>query len=131
MLHINIYSFGFHRSGIPADPHGNGGGFVFDCRSIPNPGREAEYRHMNGCDPEIQAFLESLTETAEILHHALALIEKSAHSYVARGYSQLQVAFGCTGGQHRSVYCSEQAARLLREQGFSVSLEHTEREYWP
>ncbi|PLX32004.1 MAG: hypothetical protein C0600_03965 [Ignavibacteria bacterium] len=131
MLHISIASFGYHRSGPPHDPGGNGGGFVFDCRFLPNPGREAAYRHLNGLDPEVQAYLEALPETGVLLQHALALIEQAARQYRTVGYTHLHVAFGCTGGQHRSVYCSEQAARMLRDAGYSVSVLHTETEHWP
>lgn len=131
MLHISIASFGYHRSGPPQDPGGNGGGFVFDCRFLPNPGREAAYRQLTGNDPEVQAYLEAMPETGVLLQHVIALVEKAARSYRELGYTHLHVAFGCTGGQHRSVYCAEQTARMLREAEFSVSVVHTETEHWP
>lgn len=130
MLHIDLYSFGFHRSGIPADPTGNGGGFVFDCRVLPNPGREQRYAAKSGLDPEVQEFLADRAETADFLTHAVALVESAARLYTARGFTHLQVSFGCTGGQHRSVYCAERAATELRERGYHVTVTHTERERW-
>ena len=130
MLHIDLYSFGYHRSGIPQDPSGNGGGFVFDCRVLPNPGREARYAKQSGLDSDVREFLEERSETAEFLTHAVAMIERTAHAYEARGFVHLQVCFGCTGGQHRSVFCAEQAVRILRQLGFHVSVTHTEREAW-
>lgn len=130
MLHIDIHSFGYHRSGIPVDTSGNGGGFVFDCRMLPNPGREARYARQSGLDREVQDYLSACEETSVFLAHALALVETTATQYAARGFTHLQVCFGCTGGQHRSVYCAESAARLLRERGFQVTVTHTEREAW-
>ena len=130
MLHIDIRSFGYHRSGIPDDPSGNGGGFVFDCRMLPNPGREARYARQSGLDREVQDYLAGCEETSVFLSHALALVEATARRYESRGFTRLQVCFGCTGGQHRSVYCAESAARLLHERGFQVTVTHTEREAW-
>jgi RNase adaptor protein for sRNA GlmZ degradation len=131
MLTIEILSFGFQRSGIPADPHGNGGGFVFDARCLPNPGRQSRYRDGTGLDPDVAAYLEALPETAVFLSHAIALIDQAARTYGDRGFEHLQVSFGCTGGQHRSVFCAETAAQQLRRQGFHCHVRHTEQEYWP
>jgi RNase adaptor protein for sRNA GlmZ degradation len=131
MLSIEICSFGFQRSGIPADPHGNGGGFVFDARCLTNPGRQSRYRDGNGLDPDVRAFLEGQPETAVFLSHTIALIEHAARMYTERGFEHLHVCYGCTGGQHRSVFCAEAAAQVLREHGFHCSVLHTEREYWP
>lgn len=130
MLHLDLFSFGYHRSGIPADPSGNGGGFVFDCRVLPNPGREARFARQSGLDRDVQAYLSARGETAEFLDHAVALVEATARQYERRGFTHLQVCFGCTGGQHRSVYCAEQAALLLGQRGFHVTVTHTEREAW-
>ncbi|MCB2206119.1 ATP-binding protein [bacterium] len=130
MLTIALYSFGYHRSGIPVDPHGNHGGFVFDARCLPNPGREAQYRHVSGLDDAVRAYLEKQPETAVFLSHAIAMIEHAAGLYNARKFEHLQVSFGCTGGQHRSVFCVEYAARMLRLHGYTCTVEHTERERW-
>lgn len=130
MLHIDIHSFGYHRSGIPLDTSGNGGGFVFDCRVLPNPGREARYAKQSGLDSEVREFLEERGETAEFLAHAITLVERTARAYDYRGFTHLQVCFGCTGGQHRSVFCAERAAIALRDLGYHVTVTHTEREAW-
>ncbi|MDX9758471.1 MAG: RNase adapter RapZ [Bacteroidota bacterium] len=130
MLHIDLYSFGYHRSGIPADPSGNRGGFVFDCRILPNPGREQRYAGLSGLDAAVGDFLAGRPETTEFLTHVLALIEAAARNYTARGFTHLMVNFGCTGGQHRSVYIAECVAATLRPRGYHVTLTHTERERW-
>ncbi len=130
MLHIDVFSFGYHRSGIPPDRSGNGGGFVFDCRVLPNPGREARYAKQSGLDREVRTFLEERGETAEFLAHAIVLVERTARAYDYRGFTHLQVCFGCTGGQHRSVFCAERAAAALRDLGYDVTVTHTEREAW-
>jgi RNase adaptor protein for sRNA GlmZ degradation len=130
MLTIDLMSFGFHRSGVPADPHGNGGGFVFDARCLPNPGREARYRQSSGLDDDVRSYLEARPETAVFLSHAIAMVEHAARLYDARGFEHLQVSFGCTGGQHRSVFCVEYAARMLRLRGYRCEITHTERERW-
>jgi RNase adaptor protein for sRNA GlmZ degradation len=130
MLHIDLYSFGYHKSGIPENRFGNGGGFVFDCRFLPNPGREARFLRSTGLDRDVQEYLAALPETASFMGHALALIEQAAAHYTDRGFEHLQVSFGCTGGQHRSVFCAEYAARLLQGNGYSVQVTHVERERW-
>lgn len=130
MLHIDMYSFGYHRSGIPVDASGNGGGFVFDCRILPNPGREQRYAGLSGLDAAVGDFLAGRPETAEFLAHARGLIEAAARNYTARGFTHLMVSFGCTGGQHRSVYIAERIASALRTHGYEVTVTHTERERW-
>ncbi|MDT8324826.1 MAG: RNase adapter RapZ [Bacteroidota bacterium] len=130
MLTIDLISFGYHRSGMPSDPHGNGGGFVFDARCLPNPGREARFRHGSGLDEDVRNYLETRSETAVFLSHAIAMVEHAARLYDARGFAHLQVAFGCTGGQHRSVFCVEYAARMLRLRGYDCKVAHSERERW-
>lgn len=130
MLHVDIYSFGYHRSGIPSDAGGHGGGFVFDCRVLPNPGRQAHLARLTGLDAEVKDLLQVSREVEEYLSHVLALVEASATSYQLRGFTYLQVSFGCTGGQHRSVYSAEYIAGLLRQRGFRVTVTHTERAAW-
>ncbi|MBR9977911.1 MAG: hypothetical protein KFH87_07465 [Bacteroidetes bacterium] len=130
MLHIDIYSFGYHRSGMPSDPGGHGGGFVFDCRVLPNPGRQAHLARLTGLDGEVKDLLQGVEEVGEFLSHVLALVETTAKTYQMRGFTYLQVSFGCTGGQHRSVYSAEHIAGLLRQLGFHVTVTHTERASW-
>ena len=130
MLHLAIHSFGYHRSGIPSDPSGNGGGFVFDCRILPNPGRDQRYAGLSGLDHAVGDFLAQRIETKEFLSHALALVEAAARNYTDRGFTHLMVSFGCTGGQHRSVYIAKRVAAELRSRGYDVTVTHTERERW-
>lgn len=126
-LMISIYSFGFHKSGIPEDESGNNGGFVFDCRALPNPGREALFARKTGLDREVIGYLEKENTVHQFLHHALALIKISAKNYRERKFSHLMVSFGCTGGQHRSVYCAEKIAAQLKSMGYHVRLIHIDK----
>lgn len=127
-LTVRVVSFSFHR-GLPEDESGNGGGFVFDARSIPNPGREERFRSLTGKDAPVIEYLEQQESARQFLANAMALVEASIGDYRQRGFKHLMVSFGCTGGQHRSVYFAEQAARRLRERGeVEVVLEHRELE---
>lgn len=126
-LTVAVHSFGFRRSGPPADPSGNGGGFVFDCRALPNPHRVDALRPLTGLDAPVAGWLAAQPAVAEFVDHAAALVEASVERYVSRGFTSLQVAFGCTGGQHRSVYCAETlAARLAALPGVNVTIHHAE-----
>lgn len=125
-LLVNIQSFSF-KKGIPADLSGNGGGFVFDCRALPNPGRYQRYRILTGKDPEVISFLAEKPAVSEFLENAAALVSQSIREYTSRGFSNLMVNFGCTGGQHRSVYCAEQLYSLLKEK-FQVEIRISHRE---
>lgn len=130
-LTVRIKSFSYKR-GIPADPSGNGGGFVFDCRALPNPGREEKYRPLTGKDLEVIAFLEEREEVARFMESTNTLVEKAVDNYLEREFNSLMVCFGCTGGQHRSVYFSEALARKLEQKkGVKVELEHCEAPNWP
>lgn len=131
-LTVHLASFSY-KKGYPVDDSGHGGGFVFDCRTLNNPGRYAEYRSLNGQDTPVVEFLER-EPTVELFWNSVsALVDAAVESYMARGFTSLSVAFGCTGGQHRSVYFAERLNRHLRGKfpDLHVELEHREREQWP
>src|SRR5699024_5453402 len=116
-------------TGIPADESGNGGGFVFDCRAVHNPGRYEQYKDLTGMDQPVIDFFKSETEIDKFLEHVFALVDMSVEKYVKRDFTSLAVNFGCTGGQHRSVYCAEKLARMLREKhDVHINVNHTELE---
>ncbi|MBR4809627.1 MAG: phosphotransferase [Bacteroidales bacterium] len=125
-LEVHIYSFAY-KKGIPADTTGNGGGYVFDCRSVNNPGKYEHYRQFNGNDPEVIKFLEDDGEVLVFLDSVYKLLDAHVQRYIERKFTHLQVCFGCTGGQHRSVYCAEKAARHLADR-FNVKVLLTHRE---
>ena len=127
-LTVRIFSFSFHRQ-LPTDESGNGGGFVFDARSLPNPGREERFRLLTGKDSAVKEYLEHEESVGGFLANAIALVDASAGAYQRRGFSNLMVSFGCTGGQHRSVYLAEQLAKHLRgSAGVNVVVRHVELE---
>jgi aminoglycoside/choline kinase family phosphotransferase len=127
-LTVRVFSFSFHK-GFPADASGNGGGFVFDARSLPNPGREAEFRQLTGRDAPVIEYLRRQPGVDEFLAHVSALVDSSVANYRQRGFSNLMVSFGCTGGQHRSVYLAERLAEHLRgTKGVEVEVRHIELE---
>ena len=127
-LTVQIFSFSFHHS-MPLDESGNGGGFVFDARSLPNPGREEQFRTLTGQDASVIEYLDRLPSVREFLSHAVSLVDASVTNYRQRGFSSLMVSFGCTGGQHRSVYLAEQLAKHLRgTAGIEVVVHHIELE---
>jgi aminoglycoside/choline kinase family phosphotransferase len=131
-LTVHLRSFSY-RHGVPADDSGHGGGFVFDCRGLPNPGRAPEFAAMTGREPPVAAFLEAIPETEVFWSHVRALVDGHVIHFIARGFSDLSVAFGCTGGQHRSVYFAERLARHVaaNHPTVAVTLEHVERGRWP
>ena len=127
-LTVRVFSFSFHN-GIPADKSGNGGGFVFDGRSLPNPGREEQYRQLTGKDEAVIEYLDRQPGVHEFLDHAFSLVNSSVANYRQRGFSNLIVSFGCTGGQHRSVYLAEHLAEHLRgTKGVDVKVRHMQLE---
>ncbi len=126
VVHINSFSY---RRGIPADDSGNGGGFVFDCRSILNPGRMEEFKQQTGRDKGVKDFLEQQTRMPVFLNSIFDITDIAVEDYIKRGFESLQISFGCTGGQHRSVYAADALARHLRNK-FKVKIElrHIEQE---
>ena len=125
-LVVTIYSFSFKR-GIPVDESGNGGGYVFDCRSTHNPGKYEEYKHLTGLDQPVIDFLEKDGEILTFLESVDKLVDHHVERFLERGFT-LQVSFGCTGGQHRSVYCAEHLAKHLKEKyDVQIELNHRER----
>jgi UPF0042 nucleotide-binding protein len=113
-LNKRFLSFSY-KKGIPHDPSGNGGGFVFDCRGVLNPGRFEEYKKLTGRDQPVIEFLESKTKIHEFLDAAKAIVSISIDDYLARGFENLMISFGCTGGQHRSVYSTDAMAKFIKE----------------
>jgi hypothetical protein len=127
-LTVRIFSFSFHR-GLPQDDSGNGGGFVFDGRSLPNPGREDRFKALTGKDAPVIEFLNQQESVRQFLASAQSLVDASVSAYQRRGFKHLMVSFGCTGGQHRSVYLAEQLAKHLHAQnGLDVIVHHREQE---
>lgn len=129
-LTVTINSFSY-KKGIPADSSENGGGFVFDMRGILNPGRFDDYKKLSGLDKPVQDFLEQRTKINEFLNSVWDLIDITVEDYLKRGFSNLMINFGCTGGQHRSVYSAEQTARHLRNKyKVKTILTHTNQQNW-
>jgi len=127
-LTVRVFSFSFHR-GLPQDDTGNGGGFVFDGRSLPNPGREERFRDLTGKDAPVIDYLNQQEGVHQFLASAKALVDASVSAYQRRGFKHLMVSFGCTGGQHRSVYLAEQMAEHLRAgNGVEVVVLHRDQE---
>ena len=126
-LTVSVNSFSYKR-GIPHDLSVSGGGFVFDCRALPNPGREKQYRELNGKDEPVIHYLEHYTETEAFKKHVYALVDSSINNYIARNFTHLMVNFGCTGGQHRSVYFAECMAQHLRTKYPKIKVELRHRE---
>ena len=128
-LKIEIHSFSYKKGGIPKDNSGNGGGFAFDCRGILNPGRVEEYKQQTGCDIGVQDYLATKTEMPKFLELVKNMVSINIDNYLGRGFENLQINFGCTGGQHRSVYCAEKIASFIKEKypQVEVSLNHDEQ----
>ena len=123
-LVVNISSFSYKKE-LPGDETDNGGGFLFDCRGILNPGRFAEYKTLTGRDKEVIDFLEQRTKMPDFLNSVFDLVDISIEEYLTRGFSSLVIGFGCTGGQHRSVYAADCLARHLKNKfGVNIKLSH-------
>jgi aminoglycoside/choline kinase family phosphotransferase len=120
-LLVTIHSFSYRKE-IPADNSGNGGGFVFDCRSILNPGRIESMKTKTGRDKEVIDFLEQQTQMPGFLNSIFDIVDISVEEYIKRGFESLMISFGCTGGQHRSVYAADALARHVKNK-FKVKIE--------
>ncbi len=126
VVHINSFSY---RKGIPEDRSGNGGGFVFDCRGILNPGRFDEFKSLTGRDKEVKDFLEQQTRMPDFLNSVYTMLDIAVEDFIKRDFRSLSVSFGCTGGQHRSVYAADALTRHLRNKfNAKVDLHHIEQE---
>jgi aminoglycoside/choline kinase family phosphotransferase len=127
-LSLRIFSFSFHQ-GAPKDETGHGGGFVFDGRSLPNPGREERFKALTGKDTPVIEYLNQQESVHQFLASVMSLVDASVNSYRERGFKNLMVSFGCTGGQHRSVYLAEQLAKHFRARnGVEVAVRHLQLE---
>ncbi|RYF88966.1 MAG: hypothetical protein EOO00_10525, partial [Chitinophagaceae bacterium] len=124
-LIVRINSFSYKNGGIPADISTNGGGFVFDCRGLLNPGRKTEFKTRTGRDKDVKDYLEQQTKMPEFLNSVYNLADIAVEDYIKRGFSDLMISFGCTGGQHRSVYAADALARHLRNKfNVKITLSH-------
>jgi RNase adaptor protein for sRNA GlmZ degradation len=130
LLVVTINSFSY-KKGIPADLSENGGGYVFDMRGILNPGRIDVYKTQSGLDKPVKDFIEQQTEMLNYLNGVYQVIDISVSNYINRNFKSLMINFGCTGGQHRSVYAAEALARHLRNKfKVNVQLMHTNQQNW-
>ncbi len=128
-LVVKVTSFSYKKTSYPKDTTENGGGFAFDCRAIENPGRYDEYKKLTGRDKPVIDFLKQQETMTDFLQNTFALVDASVENYIERGFEHLSVNFGCTGGQHRSVYSADALAKHLTDKyGVKVSLEHIEQE---
>jgi aminoglycoside/choline kinase family phosphotransferase len=126
-LVVKVYSFSY-KKGIPQDNSGNGGGFVFDCRAVNNPGKYERYQSLTGLDESVKKFLEDDGEILAYLDHSVALVDASVKRYKDRGFTNLMICFGCTGGRHRSVYSAQKVAEHINKKfGVEVQLIHREQ----
>ena len=122
-LVVKIYSFSYFKI-FPEDQSGNNGGFIFDCRCLPNPGREPAYAEFTGKDSEVIEYLERHVVTKQFLSHVTGIVNLAVENYQSRSFTDLMVAFGCTGGQHRSVYFAERLAEHLTRQNVNIEVQH-------
>lgn len=130
MLNVKIYSFSYKKSGIPGDDSSNGGGFVFDCRFIYNPGREESFKMLTGKDKAIIEFLDKNEVMQDFLNNVFSISSAAVDNYLFRNFTNLMFSFGCTGGQHRSVYSSEKLAGFLNEKyGGKIALTVSHKEF--
>ena len=129
LLTVRINSFSYNKNGIPPDPTGNGGGFVFDCRFIHNPGRYEPYKKLTGRDEAVINFLKHHSQANDFMNDVFRIVDAAVEDYIDRSFTSLIVNFGCTGGQHRSVYAADTLVNHLKEKyGVRVELNHIEQE---
>jgi RNase adaptor protein for sRNA GlmZ degradation len=128
MLTINLFSFSYLKSGIPDDDSGNGGGFVFDCRYLYNPGKFPEFSDKTGLDKEVIELLDAKQDMQSFLNNIKNIIRPAIEKYIERDFTNLYVAFGCTGGQHRSVYSAEKLLDFIEDNYPKVRVILTHRE---
>lgn len=129
-LTVSVFSFSY-KHGMPVDDSGNGGGFVFDCRALPNPGKYDTYKSQSGQDAAVIDFLKKQPEVEQFVQQASVMVKASVEKYLSRGFTNLMVSFGCTGGQHRSVYCAERVAELIQSIcPVKVTVAHLRKEAW-
>jgi RNase adaptor protein for sRNA GlmZ degradation len=131
MLTVTVTSFSYIYGSHPKDESGNGGGFIFDCRALPNPGRYEQFKSLSGKDKSVILFLEKEDEVGLFLESVFKLVTQSVKKYQERDFTSLMVSFGCSGGQHRSVYSAEKLAGYL-EKNFDVNIKlvHLREEIW-
>ena len=127
-LIVYINSFGFQKSGPPEDKSEHKGGFIFDCRFLPNPGREAKYKTLTGNDREVIAYFSEHNIMTEFLEKVFRIADMAITNYKSRNFTSLIISFGCTGGQHRSVFCAEQLTKYLKGKNVEIQLKHIELE---
>ena len=126
-LHLDIFSFSY-KSGIPEDESGNGGGYVFDCRGLPNPGRLEEFKHLTGLDQPVIDYIEEFPESEDFFKEVATLADSHIKNYIERGFTNLMFSFGCTGGRHRSVYFAQRLDDYLKDRyDIDITLNHRER----
>ncbi len=127
-LVVRVNSFSYIYGSIPVDETGNGGGFVFDCRFIINPGQIEQYWNLTGKDKEVIEFLDKQKDMQEFLHNVFSIIGKAVNNYLQKGFTDLMISFGCTGGMHRSVYAAEKTASFIKEKfpDVEVIINHNE-----
>jgi len=126
-LSVTITSFSYKRE-IPIDLADNGGGFVFDCRGLNNPGRHLEFKLLNGRDKKVMEFLEANSDVEDYLSNTFSLVGSTIETYFAKGFKNLMINFGCTGGQHRSVYCADKMFEHLKNKyDINIFLSHIEQ----
>ena len=126
-LTVHLFSFSYHFGTLPTDPAGNGGGFVFDCRCLPNPGRLPEFAELTGLDLPVQHFLQKSPKAGRFLEYVIRVCHQVVGTYLENEYADLYIALGCTGGQHRSVYCAERLKRFIGNRwprSVAVNLRH-------
>jgi RNase adaptor protein for sRNA GlmZ degradation len=126
---IHLYSFSYQRGGIPPDEWGHGGGFVVDCRCLPNPGRLPQYQPMIGSDAEIVTYFQREPLVDRFVQSVLAMIDVALTGYASGNFEHVTMAFGCTGGRHRSVYCAGVVQQSLLKRGYDVTLRHLALEW--